>query len=252
MSVQDVPTQVIAVFRASAAGVAEHRNTGNPSETIAISHDVVPLRSQLQDRHNEFRSWHTSLHSRDYGECGWHKLRNSTCHAGPVWWFVRNSRDLSENPFVYPRQSQNTPNSDHDLSSSTHANPKTPQTQTMIWVFSPQKLRPWSKFLRSLVKAESEFWSELCLYHSLGFVPRSQKHWGRGRRMRTDWEHQKSQPQIAAIFCCNCPRRQPNCSGDVIFRERKTQLYLRTLEAKKTQPITSLHHVKLFVSSDFL
>ena len=30
----------------------------------------------------------------------------------------------------------------------------------------------------------SEFWSEFCWDHGLSFLPRGQKHWGRGRRVR--------------------------------------------------------------------
>ena len=38
---------------------------------------------------------------------------------------------------------------------SSTPTPKTPQTRTMVWVFPPQKLRPWSEFLLSPMNTES-------------------------------------------------------------------------------------------------
>ena len=37
--------------------------------------------------------------------------------------------------------------------------------------------------------AWSEFWSEFCSDHGLSFVPRSEKHWGRGRRTSSEFAH---------------------------------------------------------------
>ena len=47
------------------------------------------------------------------------------------------------------------PNGIPDRAPSSTPTPKTPQTQAMVWVFPPQKLRPWSEFLLSLVNKES-------------------------------------------------------------------------------------------------
>ena len=38
---------------------------------------------------------------------------------------------------------------------SSTPTPKTPETQTMVWVFPPQKLRPWSEFLLFPINTES-------------------------------------------------------------------------------------------------
>ena len=73
---------------------------------------------------------------------------------------------------------------------SSTPTPKRPQTQTMLWVFpyqgSRKKLRhglsfsfPWQ--IQSL--GWSGFWSAFGSDHGLSFLPRGQKHWGRGRRM---------------------------------------------------------------------
>ena len=64
-----------------------------------------------------------------------------------------------------------------------------------------QKLRPWSEFLLSLVNLESDvvwFWSEFFSDHGLSFLPRGQKHWGRGRRMSV--EKLKGDKIIASDF----------------------------------------------------
>ena len=76
----------------------------------------------------------------------------------PLWEGLQNHRQGSIEPFAsnpppflgYPfkilpklRAPSSTPT------------PKTPETQTMVWVFSPQKLRPWSEFLLSPVNAKA-------------------------------------------------------------------------------------------------
>ena len=70
---------------------------------------------------------------------------------------------------------------------SSTPTPKTPQTRTMVCVVPPQKLRPWSEFLLSLRNTESGVvWVLVRVFlgpYGLSFLPRRQKHWGRGRRM---------------------------------------------------------------------
>ena len=101
-----------------------------------------------------------------------HRANNALCPSVIVCYLLRILRlqhplERNESPLVYPT-------------------PKTPQTQTMVWVSPPQTLRPWSEFLLSLINTGSGVvwvWSDFFSDHGLSFLPRGQEHWGRGRRM---------------------------------------------------------------------
>ena len=66
--------------------------------------------------------------------------------------------------------------------------PKTRQTQSTVWVLLARNLDHGLSFSFSR-KTQSLAWSEFCSDHGLSFVPRSEKHWGRGRRMSSELSH---------------------------------------------------------------
>ena len=106
----------------------------------------------------------------NYGSCFW--TCSSATQSVPVTPVPNTSpKSMSrkrESPLVYPYP-KNTRNSDHGLSFPS------PETQTMVWVSPfPSKFRFWGGL---------SFGPSFSRTKTLSFLPRGQKHWGRGRRM---------------------------------------------------------------------